>query len=207
MTLSNPAAPVRPWLDYKSYGSRQPTSLPSGPTKHYEERLLHLFLTGVSTFYYFNPATGLIGGTRATGADHQLLSTLLSELDQLIGCQDRQWLRDSQFRWLDSFFLTGMTAGNSTVWRLSFEAEPAPTVVSHPTGVTVPGLQFDLGAPRGLADCELRFPGAQVANISRSPASQGMWLVQPTAIGAVEGKLCRVVCGGVSRGWPLHVQG
>ena len=110
----------------------------------------------------------------------------------------------------DSIFngqrLTGMTAGNSTVWRLSFEAEPAPTAVSHPTGVTVPGLQFDLGAPRGLADCELRFPGAQVANVNHSPASQGMWLVQPTAVGAAEGKLCRVVCGGVSRGWPLQGQ-
>ena len=77
MRLANPSAPVRPWLDYKSYGDRDwydtanpfaascsaalltPTALrcrdalPAGPTDHYQERQLHLFLSGVDTFYYF----------------------------------------------------------------------------------------------------------------------------------------------------------
>jgi hypothetical protein len=89
MVLANPAAPVRPWLDYKSYASTKASQLPDGPTDHYQERLLHMFLSGIDTFYYFNPWSGLIGGTRATTADNQLLSSLLLELDSRIGCQDR----------------------------------------------------------------------------------------------------------------------
>ena len=77
MRLANPSAPVRPWLDYKSYGDRDwydattgrkhicsaallttmalccRDALPAGPTDHYQERQLHLFLSGVDTFYYF----------------------------------------------------------------------------------------------------------------------------------------------------------
>jgi hypothetical protein len=44
MTLANPSAPVRPWLDYRSYAGDR--GKPAGPTDHYQERTLHLFLTG-----------------------------------------------------------------------------------------------------------------------------------------------------------------
>ena len=157
MTLANPTAPVRPWLDYKSYGSRQ--SLPAGPTPHYQERQLHLFLSGVSTFYYFNPWSGLVGGTRATAADHALVSALLTELDDVIGCAgERAWIQDPNLgRWRDSFFLTGMTLGktNTVVSQRDIFSQPfhAFCRLFHAVPFSVCLRVGPLGAPNGLMHC------------------------------------------------------
>jgi hypothetical protein len=40
---------------------------------------------GVDTFYLFNPL-GLVSGTYPTGHDHALVSGLLTELDDMVGC-------------------------------------------------------------------------------------------------------------------------
>ena len=165
-----------------------------------------MFLSGIDTFYYFNPWSGLIGGTRATTADNQLLSSLLLELDSMIGCQDRHWIRDMNFRWRDSFFLSGMTVTNRTVWRISFEEDAPTTKVEH-GGIVIPDVRFDLGEPHGVTACELHFPGAQLATVTNSLASRnaGVWIVQAGSEGAAEGRLCSVVCGVVpALGWPLQ---
>lgn len=208
MVLANPAAPVRPWLDYKSYGCRAPDSLPAGPSPHYQERLFHLFLTGVDTFYYFNPSTGLVGGTRATLEDHALVSALLEELDDVIGCKNRTWVRDTALgRWRDSFFLTGMALGDdATVWRLSFEhAAGAGNITAASTAVTVSGVLLELKSGE-VAPCELRFHQAAVLNLS-SIAPAGVWIVQQGGSAATpdERPKVEVVCGSAFTGaWPLQ---
>eukprot|EP01050_Picozoa_sp_SAG11_P027375 SAG11_NODE_6905_length_1228_cov_1.328609_2_plen_281_part_01 len=202
MTLANPNAPVRPWLDYKSYGSRE-AALPDGPTAHYQERQFHLFLSGVDTFYYFNPWNELVGGTRATAADHALVSALLMELDDVIGCAgERAWVRDDNLgRWRDSFFMTGMTLGTTnTVWRLSFNGD-APPLTTSSKGVAVSGVQFELQVGHVLA-CDLHFAAGRVEEVEGSTAVAGVWIVQDTTRGASGGDLCTVGCGESSFGWP-----
>ena len=202
MTLANPDAPVRPWIDYKSYGSRQ-AALPDGPTAHYQERQFHLFLSGVDTFYYFNPWDGL--PTRATAADHALVSALLTELDDVIGCEGaRRWVQDANLgRWRDSFFLTGMTLGAAnTVWRLSFNGD-APALTTSGKGVTVYGVKFELEGQ--VVACDLHFAAGRVEKVEGTTAAvAGVWIVQDTTRGASDGELCTVLCGDSSFDWPLQ---
>lgn len=164
-------------------------------------------MSGVDTFYYFNPWSGLVGGTRATTADHALVSALLTELDDVIGCAgERTWVRDPNLgRWRDSFFLTGMTLGTTnTVWRLSFNGH-APPIKTTGSGVTVSGLKFELPGHGFVASsCELRFAAGRVENVEKTTATAGIWIVQDVTRGAAGGSLCTVVCGAFSGGWPLQ---
>ena len=75
-----------------------PDYLPEGPNQYYEERVLHFSMLSDSTVYLYNPWSGMTYGTRATVADFNLLSALLRELDDVLGCDDRVWIPDTSFR-------------------------------------------------------------------------------------------------------------
>ena len=99
MPLADPSKPVRPWFaDKSSCASGLPDYLPQGPNQYYEERVLHFSMLSDSTVYLYNPWSGMTYGTRATVADFNLLSGLLRELDDVLGCDDRVWIPDTSFR-------------------------------------------------------------------------------------------------------------
>ena len=60
--------------------------------------MLHFSMLSDSTVYLYNPWSGMTYGTRATVADFNLLSALLRELDDVLGCDDRVWIPDTSFR-------------------------------------------------------------------------------------------------------------
>ena len=99
MLLADPSKPVRPWFADKSFcAAGLPDYLPQGPNQYYEERVLHFSMLSDSTVYLYNPWSGMTYGTRATVADFNLLSGLLRELDDVLGCDDRVWIPDTSFR-------------------------------------------------------------------------------------------------------------
>ena len=63
---------------------------------------------GTDEYIYFGPWGGFVYGTRATMADHELFSGLLSEADAVLGCGGRRWIRDESLRYTDSFVLHGI---------------------------------------------------------------------------------------------------
>lgn len=151
-------------------------------------------------------------------ADQQLLSDLLHELDGVIGCGTRTWIKDAGVmvrKVPSSFYLSGLTVASAaadagaaeTVWRFTpqgrdgvphdvrgmFAAGPDPKAPSLAAGP----LRFD------GADCTLHFAaGALVAVDDASLAPYGVWVAQP-ANAAVT-----LDCTGLApRAWPLAAQG
>ena len=124
MALASTAV-LRPWLAIKSFCAKIWDCCPKGPTDYYQETIIHAALTGADGFYYFSVWDTLVTGVRPVMSDHQTLSETLYELDSIIGCQHRTWVRDVNVqRWRDSFLLSGATVGPTvdsvtTAWRFT----------------------------------------------------------------------------------------
>ena len=108
MALASTAA-LRPWLAIKSFTAKIWDCLPkTGPTDYYQETIIHAALTGADSFYYFSVWDTLVTGVRPLMSDHETLSDTLHELDAVVGCRHRAWVRDANVqRWRDSFLLSG----------------------------------------------------------------------------------------------------
>ena len=74
------------------------------------ETWFHHALAGSSDFLYYNTLA-----YQLDGSDNQLLSDILKELDALVGCSRRTWVRDAAVNhrqaWVDGYLLTGMVRG------------------------------------------------------------------------------------------------
>eukprot|EP01050_Picozoa_sp_SAG11_P035926 SAG11_NODE_13414_length_656_cov_0.877917_1_plen_54_part_10 len=51
--------------------------------------MFHVGLSGAQDFYFWNPIQ-----FQVSGADNQLFSDILRELDTMIGCDNRSWVQD-----------------------------------------------------------------------------------------------------------------
>ena len=124
--LGGPA--IKPWLAFKGF------CWECTPSDYYTERVFHLALAGATDFYcarmslrlvcessatlthpclradFFAWTVG-IDGYRVKLADHSLLSAVLAELSELVGCEDRQWVVDEMPRWNDDFMVSVAAVG------------------------------------------------------------------------------------------------
>jgi hypothetical protein len=193
--LADPSKPVRPWFADKSFcAAGLPDYLAEGPNQYYEERVLHFSMLSDSTVYVWGPWAGFAYGTRATMADWNLLSSLLRELDALIGCEDRTWIPDAAFRYTDGFFLSGSEVGKKpehrNVWRMTprlplMSGSMNPQDLIQPPSddgslnastfggdLVLKPVLFDWGAANGgpskLVPSALHFPGGVVATVDTS---------------------------------------
>jgi hypothetical protein len=184
----------------------------TGPVDFYQEEVFHAALIGADAFFYFNPWSGYVNGVRATGADHELVAALLSELDLMVGCVTRQWFVDVNIhRWSDSFHLSGALLGDSpnrtAVWRFSPRALPAG--VSSPLGMVHDGGSGTLVVSPVLLTnesepCSLIFAGGAVL---QARTARGGSVVAPAGvwIGAASVGGVAVRCSGrMDRSWPLR---
>ena len=181
---SHAAPAVAPWIEWWSAAQR---------SDMWQEKVLHMGLAGVLRFHYFNVWAQDVGGRPATTAvDDRLLSALLHELDEMVGCspRDRQWVVDAAPRWSDQFVLTGMDAGaDRRVWRLTAApvltsdgaaAVQLQTRTDPDTGVLSVGpLRYLTAADktRAAEDCWVRFEWGQVVN-GTAHAPAGLWVMQ-----------------------------
>ena len=148
----------------------------------YQESLMHMAVSGVNQFLYFNPWTFGV-----TMREHELLQSVLEELGDRLGCADRTWLVDPSMRWQDDFVLTGADVHGDApyrVWRFSPQvpSEFAPTVEKPKPGSagTMGNVSLPvrlLLSPGSMASCVIRFADAA---ISQGPSSAfGWWIKQP----------------------------
>ena len=175
-----PEVPVKPWLGFQNYGWKWRDS------DFYQELWHHLAASGVGQFYYFAPWI-----FKATMREHQLVSDVLSELSDLLGCANRTWITDTNIRWQDNFLLSGSTVGTENltqrVWRFTplnpTSFAPVLSTASSardPGNVTIPVTMNIFDKPRS---CFLHFTDA-VLRSSQSSHS-GWWVTQPDATSAV----------------------
>merc|ERR1712032_544234 len=118
-----PGVLFKPWVGYKQMGDlraqKPPYELTNG-TDYYQETLFHLALEGASNFLFFNPIEFQLGS-----ADNALFSSVLHELDAMVGCLGRRWVCDwtaPNTSFVDGYFLSGMELGTpviTRVWRLT----------------------------------------------------------------------------------------
>ena len=73
-------------------------------------------------YFFWNPIQ-----IQVSGADNQLFSDILRELDAMVGCENRSWVEDwpvnRRQAWVDRYILTGMQlpdAGPKTPWRINY---------------------------------------------------------------------------------------
>ena len=83
-----------------------------------------------SNFLFFNPIEFQLGS-----ADNALFSSVLHELDAMVGCLGRRWVCDwtaPNTSFVDGYFLSGMELGTpviTRVWRLTIG--PTNTTAPH----------------------------------------------------------------------------
>ena len=131
--------PFHPWVGYSRMGAGPHWPNGYGLTNgsgYYAETWFHHALAGsASTFLFYNTLS-----YQLDGADNQLLSDVLKELDTMLGCASRRWVRDwpvdRRQPWVDGYVLTGMELGGAPgdqqggarVWRFTPELEEFPKV-------------------------------------------------------------------------------
>ena len=217
MALAHPEMVLRPWPAFKSFSARVWDFLPdTGPVDYYQEEIFHAAITGADRFFFFNP-TGFVYGVRAVMSDHKLLSDCLHELDELMGCASRQWIKDDNVNVRASpasFFLSGSVLGTSadpaqtTIWRFTPRLPPAldgvpksHTTVHNMAKAEVGGLIVGPVEHDG-ASCSLRFDGGTVVTSHNDPSSAvapyGLWISQPSGNASVV-----LSCGATSVAWPV----
>eukprot|EP01052_Picozoa_sp_SAG31_P003150 SAG31_NODE_118_length_24006_cov_8.219266_10_plen_548_part_00 len=87
------ATPFKTWVGYSRMGAGPYWPASYGVTNgsgYYAETWFHHALAGAAGFLYYNPLSYQLDGT-----DNQLFSDVLKELDALVGCEERHWIRDS----------------------------------------------------------------------------------------------------------------
>ena len=156
-------------------------------------------LAGAVDFYYFFAWRVGIDGYRVKLTDHALVSSLLSELTGLVGCETRRWVTDTRLAtWRDDFLLTGMVAGGRSVWRLT-PSNASKVSITTTSGVTRAGpVTVCLGSVISACvptACTLEF--AEGVALPQGNSTAGTWIVlqgdgRPT-----------LVCGFASHEWPL----
>lgn len=212
----------------------------------YQEEIFHAAITGADRFFFFNPtsfvcvtlalvclsslhdcARCLTGsyarahvcsyGVRAVMSDHKLLSDCLHELDEVMGCASRQWIKDDNVNVRASpasFFLSGSVLGTSAdpeqtaIWRFTPRLPPAldgvprsHTIVRTMAKTEAGGLTIGPVEHDGER-CSLQFDGGAVVTSISDPSSTmapyGLWISQPNANASVV-----LSCGATSMGWPV----
>ena len=156
---------------------------------------------------FFNPWHDLFAcpnGLNGRLEDNALLSSVLDELTDTVGCAKRRWVVDKTPRRRDNFVLSGTDVGTDRrVWRLTpwVRADGDTTDVLRAAvqiGPPLPGFSPTTG--NATTACELHFHQAQLLPTGRSKASLGSWVVQP------QGAQTELVCASAGfRGvWPLR---
>ena len=202
-TAKGQPTPAKPWLGFQNQvGHYRGNDL-------YQELWLQLAASGVHSFFYFAPWEPAFA---ASFREHQLVSDMLSEMSEVLGCADeeRRWIVDANMRWQDSFLLSGSVVGRGNrslrVWRYTPEVPslfqptlrngaPSSASSAHagPGNISIPVTMLLSGRNRS---CVLGFEEAVLRMGKTSHA--GWWITQPDGAPPVA-----VNCSGLVTVWPL----
>ena len=213
-TAAVPGVPWKPWVAMSKMGvalsKQDPYPDAYGFTNgsgYYVETMFHVALSGARDFYLWNPIQ-----FQVDGADNQLFSAILRELDTLVGCANRSWVEDwpvsRRQPWLDRYVLTGMVLPEAgrRVWRFTpsmvEHTDPPPDpirmFVVRTEPLTVRVRNGDDGGGGSTVTTITFATGAALAAPPRPPAGQaaplsavGLWIVENASASLPNRTLCR----------------
>lgn len=129
-------------------------------SEHWEESILHSVLLTNGPIIWWVPGA-------STPATDQRLQGLLSTLDEVAGCADRQSLGAVDTGWDAAVLVSGMRVESWNWWRITSTTYPAPT-----EGLTETGSQIEVR----WSDQTLVIPEGQRWT---DTDAQGVWVAQP----------------------------
>ena len=169
--------PIQPWVAFKPFNES-----PFKDSDYYQESLFHIGLTGADAFLLWNPR---LWSKKQKPEDwgneetDRLASQLLHQLDGLVGVPNRKTLTTSFIPWNSDYLLSGMNAGERSIWR--FTPKLAAGDVASKCVVSLEPATFEVGKSR------IVIPGGRVIAPEPVLSSAGVWVEAPAnAVPAVE---------------------
>lgn len=106
---------ITPWIGSKTWRWHE---FSPGKTDYYDESIFHALLTSSQPYVLMYDPGGLTGGMYFPEDDRKL-SSLMHEMDELVGFEDRQPLMLEPLKNDTKYILSGMSAGGRNVWRIT----------------------------------------------------------------------------------------
>jgi len=177
--LSSPV-PVMPWIAWRGYQSdflksaKPPPVSTFGKTDYWQESVFHAALC--------NPAHFLVWSAFRWRADQEatdwcttedlaVIDAVLGQLNGLVGRGERSTLVKALSGWYDPFILTGMNAGERSLWRFT----PDPTAVKDSASSirSREPLVFSCG------QSTIAIPGGKIVEPAVPLSAAGFWIAAP----------------------------
>lgn len=150
---------VSPWIPYRSF-----TNAPYRNSDFYQEMIYHTVLAGADHLLLWNPPQADKGAL-----DDHFVSETLSELNNLVGFEDRYTLISQLSDWRGDHILTTMYANGLKVSRLTPQSDLAASCSTSSKRL----LTCSIG------NSTIKFPKGIVHVADNSMSSAGIWIMQP----------------------------
>lgn len=116
--------PITPWVAWQRYTGDGPKAPPAtcANTPYYRELVLHLALSGSTTFLLWNPhpwAANQDPESLSTARDERLLDGILAELEQRVPGADREPLTTEALPWDTKVIATALRVAKQVTWRIT----------------------------------------------------------------------------------------
>ncbi|MFC1736663.1 hypothetical protein ACFL1X_11145 [Candidatus Hydrogenedentota bacterium] len=165
--------PICPWFAYRRFSEGY-----TAAANHnlYQELIFHVGLSGAGAFLFWNPRPYAKGHdpTKFTSDEQdRLFSDCLKRLSGLVGQVDRRALSRKLVSWTSDYALSGMRAGNQTIWRFTPNLDGGAKRESTRVGTEA---TFQVGNRR------ISIPGGRVVVPEAELSDQGYWIVAPANV-------------------------
>lgn len=116
--------PITPWVAWQRYSGDGPQAPPAtcAGTPYYRELVLHLALSGCTTFLFWNPHTWAANQdpeSMSTARDERLLNGILGELEKRLPGAERTPLTTEALPWDMRVIATALRRGDQVTWRVT----------------------------------------------------------------------------------------
>lgn len=146
-------------------------------TDYYNEMIFHTGMFNPDPYLYWAGATILkSGGAEIIESEYELIDNLLSQLDDLVGFEDRKSALTEVWQaptWDQRYLLSGMTAGGRTVWRITPDL--------YTPGVTIENFLVSKNTPKfRIGNQCIDFPaGSYIYTPEETLSQYGYWVISP----------------------------
>lgn len=184
--------PLMPWIAWRGYvcdyvDSPNPPPYSSfGKTDYYQESIYHTALCNADDFLLWSAFRWQADQKVENWCnqdDLKLIDELISELNTMIGYADRKTLVKKMSPWHAPYLLTGMTANNQSVWRLTPDPEQQVDISLAAIKKSDSPLTFVIG------DTQITMPGAKIYVSGKALSQAGYWIIGPENMKISEKKI------------------
>ena len=148
-------------------------------TPYYAENVFHAGLLAPDPFLLFGVESKKVNGDSPTEEEKQMrvdvFSSVISELNEVVGFSDRRPLVKEIASWNNRYLLSGMYANGKNIWRIT----PDLSV----EGMSVESFCTDTNTPTFYIDGQtITFPRGKIYTPTASNNTCGYWVITPESV-------------------------